>query len=33
AKKYKVRLLSEAEGIDVTIDSADDVYILDAAEE
>nr|YP_010330138.1 ferredoxin [Porphyridium aerugineum]UNJ17854.1 ferredoxin [Porphyridium aerugineum] len=33
AKKYKVRLLSEAEGIDVTIDCADDVYILDAAEE
>nr|YP_009297167.1 ferredoxin [Porphyridium sordidum]AOM66510.1 ferredoxin [Porphyridium sordidum] len=30
---YKVRLLSKAEGIDVTIDCPDDVYILDAAEE
>lgn len=30
---YKVRLLSEAEGIDVTIDCPADTYILDAAEE
>ncbi|HLO88968.1 MAG TPA: ferredoxin [Nostocaceae cyanobacterium] len=30
---YKVRLINEAEGTDETIDVADDVYILDAAEE
>nr|AWT38676.1 ferredoxin [Licmophora sp.] len=30
---YKVALLSEEEGIDVTIDCNDDVFVLDAAEE
>jgi ferredoxin len=30
---YKVRLINEAEGLDVTLDVADDEYILDAAEE
>ena len=30
---YKVRLFSEAEGLDQTIDVEDDTYILDAAEE
>jgi ferredoxin len=30
---FKVRLLSEAEGLDQTIEVDDDVYILDAAEE
>lgn len=30
---YKVRLFNEAEGIDETIEVADDQYILDAAEE
>lgn len=30
---YKVKLTSEANNIDTTIDCADDVYILDAAEE
>ncbi len=30
---YKVRLISEVEGIDQTIDVDDDTYILDAAEE
>jgi ferredoxin len=30
---YKVRLINEAEGLDTTIEVADDTYILDAAEE
>ena len=30
---YKVQLLSEEHGIDATIDCADDVFVLDAAEE
>jgi ferredoxin len=30
---YKVRLISETEGIDTTIECPDDTYILDAAEE
>ncbi|MFB2976172.1 ferredoxin [Microseira sp. BLCC-F43] len=30
---YKVRLINETEGLDETIEVADDVYILDAAEE
>jgi ferredoxin len=30
---YKVRLIHEAEGTDVTIDCEEDTYILDAAEE
>jgi len=30
---YKVRLINEAEGLDETIEVADDEYILDAAEE
>ncbi|NDJ22242.1 2Fe-2S iron-sulfur cluster binding domain-containing protein [Nostoc sp. B(2019)] len=30
---YKVRLFNKAEGIDETIEVADDEYILDAAEE
>lgn len=30
---YKIHLLSEEEGIDVTFNCADDTYILDAAEE
>ena len=30
---YKIHLVSETEGIDVTFDCADDTYILDAAEE
>lgn len=30
---YKVRLVSEAEGLDTTIEVDDDVYILDAAED
>jgi|TARA_B100000809_G_C15114288_1_gene521797 ferredoxin len=31
--KYKVHLLSDEHGIDVTIDCADDQFVLDAAEE
>ncbi len=31
--EYKVRLLSEAEGIDVTITCPDDKFILEAAED
>ena len=31
--KYKVRLLSEAQNLDVTIDCADDKFILEAAED
>ncbi|MDJ0648366.1 MAG: 2Fe-2S iron-sulfur cluster-binding protein [Xenococcaceae cyanobacterium MO_188.B19] len=30
---YKVKLINESEGLDVTIDVADDQYIFDAAEE
>ena len=30
---YKVKLINEAEGLNVTIDVADDQYIFDAAEE
>nr|NP_053930.1 ferredoxin [Porphyra purpurea]P51320.2 RecName: Full=Ferredoxin [Porphyra purpurea]AAC08206.1 Ferredoxin [Porphyra purpurea] len=30
---YKIHLLSEDEGIDVTFDCSEDTYILDAAEE
>jgi len=30
---YKVRLINATEGLDQTLDVADDVYILDAAEE
>ncbi|MDJ0800404.1 MAG: 2Fe-2S iron-sulfur cluster-binding protein [Calothrix sp. MO_167.B12] len=30
---YKVRLVNEAEGLDKTIDVADDQYIFDAADE
>jgi len=30
---YKVTLVSEEHGIDTTIDCADDVFVLDAAEE
>jgi len=33
AKKYKVRLLSKAQNLDVTIDCPDDKFILEAAED
>jgi ferredoxin len=31
--KYKVRLLNEAKNLDVTIDCADDKFVLEAAED
>jgi ferredoxin len=33
AKKYKVRLLSKANNLDVTIEAPDDKFILEAAED
>jgi ferredoxin len=33
AKKYKVRLLSKAANLDVTIEAPDDKFILEAAED
>jgi len=33
AKKYKVRLLSKAQNLDVTIECPDDKFILEAAED
>jgi ferredoxin len=30
---YKVTLINEAEGLNITIDAPDDVYILDSADE